>query len=686
MRRSYPRTRPRGLLVQAIAALLWAIAAATPAAAVRVTAGIGSGMAGQFVDVTISTTDISGRGVVAYQFALNYTGTLVSATDVLEAGTLSAPWGDATLNVTSGRIAVSHAGTAPLSGSGSLVVLRFLVNPGATSTASSPLTFSDFVFNEGVPIDTTANGTITIPASPRITVSPNSGELVRGQTLQFTVSGAVTNPVSWGTTNPAVGGMSGSGLLTGLAPGAVRVFAVDAAGLRDSTDNTVLVRGAGVTVGTTTVVQGQIATVAVSVTDLSGLAVRSGQIQVGFNPNLVVPTELITTGTLLDGYGSASFGTTGSVLSVVFAGTTDLTGPGTLCYLRFRAGTTQTGTSPLTLSQALFNETLPAKGTNGSVIVTPLPSIIVSPETVTLLAGQTQQCTVSGTVTPPVTWSTLHPAVATIDANGLLTAVSGGVTRVRAVDALGASDENTSVTVYDFRLSIPTFDATPGEIVPLPLQVDRDISQLGVHSIQYTLAYNQWIVDAEATSQGLVSVWGSPATREAANQIVIAAAGAEPLDAGSSDLQVVRLQISPSAPLGTDIPISVLGFLCNEGAPSVQVGSGLLRVRSESGIEQTPGAGAWFLAVARPNPLRQSARIAFLIPDNLPDGAPARVTIYDTQGRAIRVLMDGLLVRGWHEVLWDGSTDEGEPVAAGVYVYRLSWPGRSMERKLVVIR
>src|SRR5439155_20707350 len=103
--------------------------------------------------------------------------------------------------------------------------------------------------------------------------------------------------------------------------------------------------------------------------------------------------------------GSSGAGT------VAFAGTASgLAGSGVLCDIRFQ------GLSPggigLTVTQALFNETLPAKPTNGTLTVTALPTVTVSPDQVTLLAGQTQPFTLTGSPTPPIPWSVPDPSVA----------------------------------------------------------------------------------------------------------------------------------------------------------------------------------------------------------------------------------------------------------------------------------
>lgn len=199
--------RTRVFTLAAALALAALAVGAGPARAALVTAGSGSGLAGDNVDIAISTADLTGLGVVSLQFSLSYNNTVVTAVNVLTTGTLpsAAGWTAPAWNVTNvagtGKIMVSDAGTAPLAGAGTLVIVRFTINPALINGGGSALTLSNVLFNEGTPPATTTNGTLTVNATPQINVSPDNGEIVRGQTLQFLVSGSVTNPMSWTTTD-----------------------------------------------------------------------------------------------------------------------------------------------------------------------------------------------------------------------------------------------------------------------------------------------------------------------------------------------------------------------------------------------------------------------------------------------------------------------------------------------------
>jgi hypothetical protein len=666
---------------------------AAPAGAVQVTCGSGSGLAGETVEITLSTGDLTGLGIHSFQFDLAYNSSVATAVGTSVAGTTagSAGWGNATINPVAGKVSVVDVGVSPLSGSGPLIKVQFLINPSLLGGGGTGLGLpsASFVFNEGAPVATTVAGFLSVNPTPIISVSPNTGEVIRAQNLQFFAGGSVTNPVTWSTSNPSVATISGTGLLTGVAPGTVRVFVVDNAGRRDTTDGDIVIRGMGLTAGSASVPLGQTFDVPLTVTSLTGLGIRSGQVTLICNPAVATPIGVETPpGTLLNGYGSIAFGSGSGSCTVDFVGSGDLAGAGTLCSVRFQASSSVTGGFGFTPTVALFGETLYAKTTGGSVSVTGLPSIFVTPDQVALFAGQTQSFSAGGSPSPPVVWSTLNPAVATIDASGLLTAVSGGVTKVHAVDALGAVDENTSVTVYDFKASLPVVQASPGGGVRVPLLTDRDISGLDIRSLEYTVGYNgTWVTSAEAFPLGLVSTWGAGGLQQHAGvtSLRVAAGGTNPLGGGTGEIQVLYFMISPSAPVGIDIPLTLSGLVFNEGHPFPLVANGVIQVRATSDVPDSREM-EFALGACQPNPVHSGGHFPFAIPSSAAPGARTRLVLYGIDGRSVRTLVDEPVAPGRHIAVWDGTDEAGQPVTAGVYFYRLTCGGLSLSRKLALTR
>jgi flagellar hook assembly protein FlgD len=83
-----------------------------------------------------------------------------------------------------------------------------------------------------------------------------------------------------------------------------------------------------------------------------------------------------------------------------------------------------------------------------------------------------------------------------------------------------------------------------------------------------------------------------------------------------------------------------------------------------------------------PNPFNPSTTIRFAVPAN----GNVRLTIYDVNGRIVRTLVDGSVLAGSHEVVWDGMDMNGRAVASGVYIYRLTTANNEMTKRMTLVR
>ena len=106
--------------------------------------------------------------------------------------------------------------------------------------------------------------------------------------------------------------------------------------------------------------------------------------------------------------------------------------------------------------------------------------------------------------------------------------------------------------------------------------------------------------------------------------------------------------------------------------------------KSAAGVAQLAGTAPTRLALyaARPNPAPGNASIAF----SLPRAQTARLRVYDLAGRLVRTLLDGTVASGQDLVVWDGRNMQGEPVAGGIYFYRLETGGQTLTRKMTLVR
>jgi len=60
--------------------------------------------------------------------------------------------------------------------------------------------------------------------------------------------------------------------------------------------------------------------------------------------------------------------------------------------------------------------------------------------------------------------------------------------------------------------------------------------------------------------------------------------------------------------------------------------------------------------------------------------------IYNILGQLVKTLAEDYLPPGKHEVIWDGTDENGERVASGVYLYRLETPKSQTARKMILLK
>ncbi len=146
----------------------------------------------------------------------------------------------------------------------------------------------------------------------------------------------------------------------------------------------------------------------------------------------------------------------------------------------------------------------------------------------------------------------------------------------------------------------------------------------------------------------------------------------------SSDGRTLRVSMARQLDGGTELlRVEARGPM--RSAPeivSVRLNEGRLRVEHE------PVPRYLELGANTPNPFNPTTKIAFA----LPTAGDVRLVVYTTAGQVVRVLFDGAAPMGYHSVAWDGRDARGRAVASGAYVYRLVSDGKSLTRKMLLVR
>ncbi len=159
-----------------------------PETVISVTAPTSTVEVGSEFNVPLNVSDTTGRGIIAYQFDLHYNPAVIQpqANAVEVAGTISSGLSAVFNPNMPGLLKVAVYGAYPLSGTGTLLNFKFVAVGPAAST--SPLSFTNFMFNEGNPGSTVLDGQVKL--APRsiggVPSSFTGWEIPRGKSFVMT--------------------------------------------------------------------------------------------------------------------------------------------------------------------------------------------------------------------------------------------------------------------------------------------------------------------------------------------------------------------------------------------------------------------------------------------------------------------------------------------------------------------
>jgi len=83
-----------------------------------------------------------------------------------------------------------------------------------------------------------------------------------------------------------------------------------------------------------------------------------------------------------------------------------------------------------------------------------------------------------------------------------------------------------------------------------------------------------------------------------------------------------------------------------------------------------------------PNPFNPTTQIRY----DLPEDARVSITIYDLMGRSIKSLVRSNQTAGYHSVRWDGTSDIGKGVSAGLYFYTIVAGEFRQTKKMLLLK
>ena len=128
---------------------------------------------------------------------------------------------------------------------------------------------------------------------------------------------------------------------------------------------------------------------------------------------------------------------------------------------------------------------------------------------------------------------------------------------------------------------------------------------------------------------------------------------------------------------------TIAGYGNNPYDVAQPVTSFIITMDGVAAVPGAPAAGGLSLEGNHPNPFNPTTSIAL----SLDRATRVRLEIFDVRGRLVRMLHDGDLAAGTHDLPWNGCDDGGQAVASGVYLARARGDGgRTASHRMTLLK
>lgn len=248
---------------------------------------------------------------------------------------------------------------------------------------------------------------------------------------------------------------------------------------------------------------------------------------------------------------------------------------------------------------------------------------------------------------------------------------------------IGSADEANIIDYLDqggnFMLSSMEYlssRAATNDLIQNYLHIDSWTSDIGCFIVAGVAADPI----SDGMSLGLLSGPFAPSLSD----VISASAPAEPILTASGTTRGIRIEESGHKIVFLSFPFETVKV--ENAIPSNQrsvVARVLAWFEGSTGVADEGVVGRFGIAQNYPNPFNPVTKIAFTIPA---DAEHATLRIYDVAGRAVSTLVDKPLAAGPHVAVWDGTNQDGERLASGIYFARLDTDNASAVRKMTLLK
>ncbi len=328
-----------------------------------------TGLYNTYIKIPVTVSGLTGLDILSGTFNIAYSQAAVTEIQIETASSLLATVATPIINLSvPGTIQLSFASSSIVSGAGVLFWIKCkLSNP---SGSYSGFSFQNSYLNQDL-LPITKNGSVNYPAPPGITLSPNSGQLVYGDSLLLTVNGAnATAPYVWSVSDTSLASITANRYLKVKRSGQVTLTVTDA-NSATTTSGVFQLFDTNLKFSCAKVVLGSAIEIPVQITALptgQGIYSLQGRIYTS-NPSLFSLTEIITTGTPAASFSvSSSLGS--NYIQFAMAGVTTIPGNSVIFKIKGVPGPSAVAgyISTLSFQDILLNEGTPLPYIQGGVV------------------------------------------------------------------------------------------------------------------------------------------------------------------------------------------------------------------------------------------------------------------------------------------------------------------------------
>jgi len=105
------------------------------------------------------------------------------------------------------------------------------------------------------------------------------------------------------------------------------------------------------------------------------------------------------------------------------------------------------------------------------------------------------------------------------------------------------------------------------------------------------------------------------------------------------------------------------------------------KLKLDKGSDEVPAISEPAISIY-PNPFNPSTTIKF----GLAEPSDIKLEIYNQKGQLVKCLAQGRADSGWSSIIWNGTDSHNRKVASGLYYSKLSYDGKSITKKMVLMK